>query len=137
MFKELLVPLDATPEAAVALRPALTLARATGARISLVQVTPAAPGDRAEDEAAAAELGLERVAAELGAAGVALTTNVRRGSPAEQIVAEAEERDADLIVMATHAYSGLRRWVHGSVADQLLHTTTTPLLLVRSAVSEN
>jgi nucleotide-binding universal stress UspA family protein len=34
--------------------------------------------------------------------------------------------------MATHGYSGLRRWALGSVADKVLHTSTTPLLLVRA-----
>jgi nucleotide-binding universal stress UspA family protein len=38
----------------------------------------------------------------------------------------------DLIVMATHGYSGLKRWALGSVADKVLHATTTPLLLVRA-----
>jgi nucleotide-binding universal stress UspA family protein len=38
-------------------------------------------------------------------------------------------------VMATHGYSGLKRWVLGSIADKVLHATTTPLLLVRGASS--
>jgi hypothetical protein len=33
-------------------------------------------------------------------------------------------------VMATHGYGGFRRWMLGSVADTVLHTTMTPLLLV-------
>jgi nucleotide-binding universal stress UspA family protein len=53
------------------------------------------------------------------------------GYPAEVIVDEARRREVDLIVMATHGYSGLKRWALGSVADKVLHTTQTPLLLVR------
>lgn len=47
------------------------------------------------------------------------------------IIDEALDRGADLIVMATSGTSGLRRWALGSVADKVLHATTTPLLLVR------
>ena len=53
------------------------------------------------------------------------------GHAAEVLVDEAERREVDLIVMATHGYSGLRRWALGSVADKVLHATTTPLILVR------
>ena len=55
------------------------------------------------------------------------------GYPAEVIIDEAREMDVDLIVMATHGYSGLRRWALGSVADKVLHATTTPLILVRAS----
>jgi nucleotide-binding universal stress UspA family protein len=47
-------------------------------------------------------------------------------------VDEAENRGVDLIVMATHGYSGVRRWALGSVADKVLHATKKPLLLVRA-----
>jgi nucleotide-binding universal stress UspA family protein len=54
------------------------------------------------------------------------------GYPAEVIVDEAERRHASLIVMATHGYSGLRRWTLGSTADKVLHSTRTPLLMIRA-----
>ncbi|HET9223938.1 MAG TPA: universal stress protein [Roseiflexaceae bacterium] len=34
--------------------------------------------------------------------------------------------------MGTHGASGLRRWALGSIADKVLHATTTPLVLVRA-----
>ena len=37
-----------------------------------------------------------------------------------------------MIVMATHGRGGLRRWALGSIADKVLHATTTPLVLVRA-----
>ena len=43
----------------------------------------------------------------------------------------AERRAADLIVMATHGYSGLRRWALGSVADKLIRGGPGAVLLVR------
>jgi nucleotide-binding universal stress UspA family protein len=131
MFTKLLVPLDGTPEAAVAVLPALTLARATGASVHLIRVSRAALGVPPVDEAAEAELGLERVAAELAADGVAVGTQVRRGDPAEEIVAEARQRDADLIVMATHGRAGLGRAVIGSVAERVLAHAPVPVLVLR------
>jgi nucleotide-binding universal stress UspA family protein len=47
------------------------------------------------------------------------------------IVDQAGEQAADLVVMATHGYSGFKRWTLGSVADKVLHAGTAPLLLVR------
>jgi nucleotide-binding universal stress UspA family protein len=37
--------------------------------------------------------------------------------------------------MATHGYGGLRRWALGSVADQVLHASRLPLVLVRGTES--
>ena len=59
-------------------------------------------------------------------------TGVVSGEPAQEIVDTAANEHADLIVMATHGYTGVRRWVLGSVADKVLHVSTTPLLLVRA-----
>ncbi len=54
---------------------------------------------------------------------------------AEAITREAEARGVDLIMMASHGRSGLRRWVYGSVAMDLLRQASIPLLLVRSGAS--
>jgi len=37
---------------------------------------------------------------------------------------------SDLIVMTTHGYSGLHRWIMGSVTERVLHVTRLPLLIV-------
>jgi nucleotide-binding universal stress UspA family protein len=63
---------------------------------------------------------------------VTVTPMALIGYPAEVIVDEAERRHASLIVMATHGYSGLRRWTLGSTADKVLHSTRTPLLIIRA-----
>jgi nucleotide-binding universal stress UspA family protein len=57
---------------------------------------------------------------------------VVEGHPAEAIIDEAERQQSDVIVMATHGYSGIKRWSLGSVADKVLHATDTPLVLVRA-----
>lgn len=58
------------------------------------------------------------------------------GHPAEEILRYAGEKGIDLIVMATHGRSGIRRWALGSVADKVLSASDIPILLVRAGVSE-
>ena len=54
------------------------------------------------------------------------------GHPAEEILRYADENDVDLILLATHGRSGIRRWAMGSVADKVLRTSKTPVWLVRA-----
>ncbi|MBE9501658.1 MAG: universal stress protein [Chloroflexi bacterium] len=56
------------------------------------------------------------------------------GHPAEEILHYADENDIDLILMATHGRSGVRRWAMGSVADKVLHASKVPVLLVRAGI---
>ena len=58
------------------------------------------------------------------------------GEPAQAIVDTATNEHADLIVMATHGYTGVRRWALGSIADKVLHTSATPMMLVRAQSQE-
>jgi nucleotide-binding universal stress UspA family protein len=54
---------------------------------------------------------------------------VERGHPAQVILEQAEAKADTLIVMATHGYSGLRRWVLGSVAHKVVQAAIGPVLL--------
>jgi nucleotide-binding universal stress UspA family protein len=51
--------------------------------------------------------------------------------PAAAIAGQGQDERADLIVMSTHGRSGAVRWILGSVAEKVLHSTHIPLLLVR------
>ena len=65
------------------------------------------------------------------AAGVEVEKHLRRGNPAEQIVAFAEGIDADLIVMGTCGRSGFDRLRHaGSTTERVLRLTTVPVFAV-------
>ena len=55
----------------------------------------------------------------------------RIGTPFEQIVHEAENLKASLIVMSSHSYGWLDRIVHGSAAEMILHSTPCPVLVVK------
>ncbi len=79
---------------------------------------------------------LRAAAAALRLAEIKVATAVALGDPADQIVAAALQNRVDLVVMATHGYSGIKRWALGSVADKVLHATPAPLLLVRAHIED-
>jgi nucleotide-binding universal stress UspA family protein len=55
----------------------------------------------------------------------------RLGDPAREIIDFAREGGFDLIVMATHGRSGLNELVQGSIAEAVVKSGVTPVLLVR------
>jgi nucleotide-binding universal stress UspA family protein len=59
------------------------------------------------------------------------------GYPAEEILRYADENSIDLILMATHGRSGLKRWAIGSVADKVLHASKVPVWLVPARCPED
>src|SRR5512134_3053042 len=65
------------------------------------------------------------------AGGVAVSTALIDGPVAAALTAEAERSGAELIVMTTHGRGGFERAWLGSVADALVRTSPVPLLLVR------
>ncbi len=67
---------------------------------------------------------------EAQAPGVPLERQVRSGMPWEQILFEANETKADLIVLGTHGHSGLERLLLGSVASDVLREARCSLLIV-------
>ncbi len=148
-IKQILVPLDGSDIARQALPVATEIAQAAGARLTLlhaidplVEVGSGVHRYRLgltvddgllNDAIQAVDQQLNAVAQEIQTEDLKVITMTIVGYPAEVIVDEAQRRNADVIVMATHGYSGIRRWALGSIADKVLHTTHTPLLLVRAA----
>jgi nucleotide-binding universal stress UspA family protein len=63
--------------------------------------------------------------------GVSVRSEVIQGKPDDEIVEYANKNNFSLIVMATHGRSGLSRLVYGSVAANLLHGVTSPILMVK------
>jgi nucleotide-binding universal stress UspA family protein len=59
------------------------------------------------------------------------------GAPGEQIVHRAQELVADLIVMGTHGWSGVVRWMLGSVAHHVIQTAPCPVLTVGPGARES
>jgi nucleotide-binding universal stress UspA family protein len=61
--------------------------------------------------------------------GFTVTSDVRVGPVAQAILDDVQE--GDLIVMGSHGRSGLRRWVLGSVAEEVLRHAKVPVLMVK------
>jgi nucleotide-binding universal stress UspA family protein len=71
---------------------------------------------------------LDEVADRIRSEGVEVETRVMAGAVAAAI--ESVTQPGDLIVMTSHGRGGIRRWIIGSVAEQLVRTATVPVLLV-------
>ena len=146
--RRLLVPVDGTAGGALALGSATALAGSTGARLDVLEVVPPVPswmyGGGMDDaspalvdpewEAASVQAAATYVAAlaeRLRKAGLEASGHHRQGHVAHTIEHLADEIDADLIVMSTHALTGPARAVLGSVADDVVRGSKRPVLLVR------
>src|SRR4030043_1302984 len=143
MYKKILVPLDGSELAKLALDHAEKLAKTFEAEIILFQVVPFMPiyGSPElvtpliidEKQKEAAEKYLANLVDELKSRGIRVTALVKIGQQvAVEIIDFAKESGADLIVMCTHGRSGITRWVLGSVALKILTRAETPILLIRS-----
>jgi nucleotide-binding universal stress UspA family protein len=132
MYEKLLVPLDGSELAEVALPYAREIAGKAGSEITLLHVSESADSEYDRMHRVYIERMVE--ATRQGAGGKALEVRAAFvvGNDAEGIVDYADREDMGLIVMATHGRSGIRRWVLGSVADKVLRAAERPVLLVRS-----
>jgi nucleotide-binding universal stress UspA family protein len=126
--RTLLVPLDGSPLSEHALPLATSLAHTLDARLLLLYVAvegadrPESPPD------------LEAVAARLRPTGLGVSTETvtigEGDDTGTAILTAATVLDASPIVMATHGYGGLGRWLYGSVAEQVLCQTSITGMLV-------
>jgi nucleotide-binding universal stress UspA family protein len=82
-------------------------------------------------EAGAAEH-IRMVQAECMACGVEVTAQVVRGDTVTQVLAQARESAADLIVLASHGRAGIAAAMEGSVGARIISRARIPLLLVRT-----
>ena len=63
---------------------------------------------------------------------------MRDGDPRSAIVDEAEEWGADLIVVGSHGYTGLKRWLLGSVAQSVVgHAPCSVEVVRRKQIGES
>lgn len=78
-----------------------------------------------------AEEYLREIEEQLKAKGFKVESSVRYGDAAQQISEYAREEDIGLIAMSTHARNGVKRWLVGSVAEEVLRHVTKPIFLLR------
>ncbi len=141
----ILVPIDFSVHSRNALKYAVPLAEQFGASLHLVFVVeptiyPAdlgfgqvvLPGVEDELRQKADEELNGLIEREIGGR-VEATAAVRTGSPHQEILDEAEEREVDLIVVASHGHSGVEQILFGSTADRIVHHAKCPVLTIRPA----
>jgi nucleotide-binding universal stress UspA family protein len=121
----ILVPLDDSAEARVALPYAAALAT-PGIEIVLLTVVASAT------DADTARTGLETAAQRLRAAGQTVQTEVATGDAARRIVGRAADLSAEMIVMASHDRGALGRLIYGGVADRVGRESPVPVMVVRA-----
>ena len=145
LIQRILLPLDGSGLSEQSLPVARGIATAFDAHILLMQVIPATgtvakPSPLMTHEARTTDSSTRLIAVEsyleaqqvaLQASGVNCDREVLVGEPAAAIVAASKENQSDIIVMATHARTGLDRFLQGSVAGNVLHDSVCPLLLVK------
>ncbi len=139
MFKKFLVPLDGSPLSQRALEPALALGQQIGAELLLVRVPVTDTLSFVVSEAKQRALAqdalayLETIRQSNEQSQLNIRTQVLDGDAASAIVDTARAEQADLIIMSTHGYSGLTRWVLGSVTEKVLRNAPCPVLAIRAA----
>lgn len=150
MYKHILAPTDGSEVASKGMEEGLSLAKALGARVTIINVserypvypdglglaTPGLSGTMladlmaSQEETAKAILEAAKQAADrIGV--TAETLHVSDTPPAEAILEAAKARNCDLIVMASHGRRGLGRLVLGSKTAEVVVQSPIPVLVVR------
>jgi nucleotide-binding universal stress UspA family protein len=108
---------------------AADLAEALGSELIVTNVAPTDPDDRDEADRYGRER-LQQARAYLEGRGLSAELVQSAGQPAEKIVALADERGADLIVVGMRKKRFIERLVEGSVAQNVLRRATCDVLAV-------
>lgn len=148
MYSKIIVPLDGSDLAEMALPFAQLVAGALSIPMELVEafdVLPPAVHNRSTrmaleqmlaEQRRRSERYLSQVQERLQPSGYPVTTAALAGWPEQTIVDRAGEDSDALIVMTTHGRGGLARWALGSLVDRVLHTVSNPALIVRASAAE-
>jgi nucleotide-binding universal stress UspA family protein len=143
MFEHILVPLDGSFLAECVLPHVIAIATTHDASVTLLRVLEeqgeqdrtafVSPLDAHLDNVIA-QAYLAEVADRLSRAGILVETVTLSGAAAVQIVAFAQQNDADLIVMSSHGKSGLSGWNMSSVVQKVAARAYRSMMIVRAYV---
>jgi nucleotide-binding universal stress UspA family protein len=147
MYQRILVPIDGSATSQRGLEEAIDLAKLTQGRLRLyhsldelslalaMDAYSIRPGEWIGELRRDGQRLLDEAKAAANAAGVEAETVLHErysGQVHQQVLAEAEQWGADLIVIGTHGRRGIDRFVMGSSAEQILRQARVPVLLVRT-----
>lgn len=146
MFNRIVVGTDGSETAGEAVRQAVDLAKLAGAQLSIVSAYAPVSKRRLQDEQEGApadvqyEIGpredvnlvLDAAAANAKKEGLEVQTHPVEGDPAEALLNVAEETEADLIVVGNKGMTGARRFLLGSVPNNVSHHAPCSVMIVRT-----
>jgi nucleotide-binding universal stress UspA family protein len=146
-LKKILVPIDFSPPSKNAFKYAVRFAEEFGGEMTLLYVLEpqsmtgfmAIPETSAfvEADIVAAGKNLRSLVASVRKAKIERPRwKVRGGLPSHEIVEAAKEMDVDLIVIATHGYTGWKHFCIGSTAERVVRAAPCPVLVVREKEHE-
>ena len=146
-IKKILVPVDFSSLSKKAFQYALRLAQQFKAELTLIHVLePAVPPSFEglqmappfrEEDSSGAERDLRALIGSVRTAGVPKVKSLfRRGFASHEIVDTAKDLDVDLIVIATHGYTGWKHFCIGSTAERVVRAAPCPVLVVREKEHE-
>jgi universal stress protein A len=144
-LKRILVPVDFSDPSDQALRYAIRFAQHFGGEITLLHIVqPSVPPypevapyfDYTEEELENAEKAMQTLVARPMLKSCPLQTALRTGLAAHEIVEAARELDSDLIVIATHGYTGWKHFCIGSTTERVVRTAPCPVFVVREKQHE-
>lgn len=135
MYRSILLPMDGSELAEVVLPYAEEVAGRMGSNIILMSVLePGKEQARRVTQCYLDSVGrdLKDGAAKYGGKDISITTIIKEGDPAEEILKYAEEQNVSQIMLATHGRTGLSRWALGSVAFKVATASVTPVVQIRA-----
>lgn len=146
MYKNILVPVDASKPSIMGLCEAIKIAKNLGSRIRLVHIVDEFIFDETWSSSTYAANAMkslcetgktilhqaEYVVRQQGIEPESILLETIGGSAADLILVQAKEWPADLIVMGTHGRRGILRAALGSNAEQIVRGAQIPVLLVRA-----
>jgi nucleotide-binding universal stress UspA family protein len=146
MFKSIVVGTDGSETATQAVRQAVDLAGAVGAKLELVSAYAPVSEQRLSEERRQApedlqwainpredvDTTLEAAATVAREAGVEVSLYPRQGDPADAILDVAEEQEADLIIVGNKGMTGAKRFLLGSVPNKVSHHAPCSVLIIRT-----
>lgn len=145
MVRHILVGLDGSASSVAAAGKALSLAEQLKAQVTLLfvlqppQVIPIGPLSgyvttglpQSQENVERAEAVISQV--KMTRPNLEIHSRVEFGAPAEIICQQAENSGVDLIVVGARGLNTAQRFLLGSVSDRVVHTSTVPVMVVRSS----
>jgi nucleotide-binding universal stress UspA family protein len=137
LYKTILVTLEGTPTDRAIIEHIIPLAKTMKSRVVLLHVASGVPAKYHRTDAAGKEVeesrtALERVQAELVAAGIPTEAELAYGDPANEIVKWVQKKGCDLVAMSTHGHQFVADLVLGTTAFRVQHSLSVPVLLLRA-----